>query len=249
MRPYRLYWGALAALFVLGSAGCATRGYVRDQVADLDRQIAQANGQLGASLQSTQGTATAAAAKADQASNAADAAGKMALGDVGYREAARFRIHFAFDKDAISDSARAILDQASDQIQKNPQYLIELLGFTDPIGTEAYNLGLGERRADAALRYLASKDLDEISRYQTVSYGQTPPESEESGWGQGPDRRQVAIVLVERTPGTGIAVTQNVGGSESSESMANQAMSAERPSNAPTFYGPTEPGSMRMDPK
>jgi peptidoglycan-associated lipoprotein len=53
------------------------------------------------------------------------------------------------------------------------QILIE--GHADERGTSAYNLALGERRANAAKDYLASLGVDS-SRVRTVSYGKERPQ-------------------------------------------------------------------------
>ena len=62
------------------------------------------------------------------------------------------------------------------------QVLIE--GHCDERGTAAYNLALGDRRANAAKEYLVSLGID-ASRLRTVSYGKERPfctENDESCW-------------------------------------------------------------------
>jgi peptidoglycan-associated lipoprotein len=57
-------------------------------------------------------------------------------------------------------------------------------GHCDERGTAAYNLALGDRRANAAKEYLVSLGID-ASRLRTVSYGKERPfctESTESCW-------------------------------------------------------------------
>lgn len=57
---------------------------------------------------------------------------------------------------------------------KYPQIAVLVAGNCDQRGTEQYNLGLGQRRADAARDYLVSKGVDG-SRIQTISYGKDRP--------------------------------------------------------------------------
>ncbi len=64
-------------------------------------------------------------------------------------------VNFAFDSTALDAAARAILDEAANQIQAKPAGVtLTLLGYTDKIGSDAYNLGLSQRRANAVKAYL-----------------------------------------------------------------------------------------------
>lgn len=69
-------------------------------------------------------------------------------------------IHFAFDKSLLNDSAKAILDEKLPVFKANPAMTIVMVGYTDERGTDAYNMALGERRAEATKAYLVSRDID-----------------------------------------------------------------------------------------
>jgi outer membrane protein OmpA-like peptidoglycan-associated protein len=69
------------------------------------------------------------------------------------------KIHFAFDKSVLTDSAKAILDEKAELFRANPAMTVVLLGYTDVTGTDAYNMALGARRASAAKAYLVSKGI------------------------------------------------------------------------------------------
>ncbi len=69
-------------------------------------------------------------------------------------------IHFAFDKSLLTDSARAILDDKVRVFRANPTMTIVIVGYTDAKGTDAYNMALGERRAEATKAYIVSKGID-----------------------------------------------------------------------------------------
>jgi len=69
----------------------------------------------------------------------------------------------------------AILDQAVDALNRYPQISVELDGHTDSIGTEEYNQGLSERRAQIVYDYLTSHGVD-ASRITAVrGFGETQP--------------------------------------------------------------------------
>ncbi|MGH8460702.1 MAG: OmpA family protein [Stenotrophobium sp.] len=87
-------------------------------------------------------------------------------------------VHFAFDKSDLTDYAKAILDNAANVInglsQKYPKLEVEVSGHTDWIGSEGYNQGLSERRANAVKKYLSRKGVDP-EHVQTHAYGETKP--------------------------------------------------------------------------
>ncbi|MBC7672448.1 MAG: OmpA family protein [Polaromonas sp.] len=68
-------------------------------------------------------------------------------------------IHFAFNKSVLTDSARALLDQKVAVFKANPELSIMMVGYTDRVGKDAYNMALGERRAKAARNYLVARGI------------------------------------------------------------------------------------------
>jgi OOP family OmpA-OmpF porin len=83
-------------------------------------------------------------------------------------------ILFDFDKYDIKPAAYPILDEALVVYQKNPGLRVEVQGFTDSIGTEEYNQGLSERRADAVRNYLVERGVDP-KKISTKGYGELNP--------------------------------------------------------------------------
>ena len=68
-------------------------------------------------------------------------------------------IQFAFDKSVLTDSARSVLDQKVEVFRANPEMSILMVGYTDPKGSDAYNMALGIRRAEATKAYLVGKGV------------------------------------------------------------------------------------------
>ncbi len=104
-------------------------------------------------------------------------------------------ILFGLDQTDIDPEARAILDSQASWLQRFPQVRATIEGHADERGTREYNLGLGDRRANAAKNYLVARGIDP-SRLTTISYGKERPValgSDESSWAQ--NRRAVTIVL------------------------------------------------------
>ena len=93
-------------------------------------------------------------------------------------------VYFDFDESSLRDDARSTLATDSRWLQRYPSIQILVEGHCDERGTEAYNLALGDRRANAVREYLASLGID-TSRIKTVSYGKERPfcsESTETCW-------------------------------------------------------------------
>ncbi|REJ82126.1 MAG: peptidoglycan-associated lipoprotein [Acidobacteria bacterium] len=90
-------------------------------------------------------------------------------------------VYFAFDSSALDQAARTRLAQNADFLKGDDgqAFIVTLEGHCDERGTNAYNLALGESRANAALDYLVSLGL-EASRFRTQSYGEERPVCEES---------------------------------------------------------------------
>jgi OOP family OmpA-OmpF porin len=67
---------------------------------------------------------------------------------------------FDFDKAALKPRAQAKLDDLAAQMQGADIRSIHVVGYTDGVGTDAYNDKLSERRANAVRDYLVSKGVN-----------------------------------------------------------------------------------------
>ena len=81
---------------------------------------------------------------------------------------------FDFDKYNIRPDAQKILDDLVSKLAGVNLEVIVAVGHTDSIGTEAYNLALSKRRADAVKQYLVSKGI-EANRIYTEGKGESQP--------------------------------------------------------------------------
>ena len=93
-------------------------------------------------------------------------------------------VYFDYDSAELLPPTREVLQAFFDQAQKRPDQSIRIEGNCDERGTREYNLALGQRRADAAKKYLTDLGLDE-SRITTVSYGKEHPRAlgqDEAAW-------------------------------------------------------------------
>ncbi|MFC0268414.1 peptidoglycan-associated lipoprotein Pal [Kushneria aurantia] len=110
---------------------------------------------------------------------------------MGQQAPSENRVYFDFDSDAIRPEFESMLNQQARYLQSNPSTSVVLEGHTDPRGTREYNLGLGERRANAVRQYLSIQGVSP-SQMEVVSYGEERPAASgnsEQAWAQ--DRRVV----------------------------------------------------------
>lgn len=100
-------------------------------------------------------------------------------------ETLRQRIHFEFDRSAITDSAAGVLRRKAEILRNNPSARIVIEGHCDERGSNEYNMALGQRRANAAREYLLELGVPEQVIARTVSYGEERPlvnRSTERAW-------------------------------------------------------------------
>jgi peptidoglycan-associated lipoprotein len=119
--------------------------------------------------------------------------------DVAAREAAERafleeNVHFAFDSFLLSDQARQTLRGKADYLRANPDIAVTVEGHCDDRGTDAYNMALGERRAESVTMFLANLGID-TNRLNTVSYGEERPIAMEHGEASWARNRRAQFVI------------------------------------------------------
>ena len=82
-------------------------------------------------------------------------------------------INFAFDSAQLNSAAKSILDNALPAIKGNPGN-ISVEGHTDSTGSDEYNQGLSQRRAQSVVDYLVSNGVSS-SNLNAVGYGESNP--------------------------------------------------------------------------
>ena len=95
-------------------------------------------------------------------------------------------VFFALDESSIQDAARASLTTNANWLKRWTATRITIEGHCDERGTAEYNLGLGERRANAVKAYLVELGVP-ANRIVIVSKGKESPfcaESNEACWQQ-----------------------------------------------------------------
>jgi len=83
-------------------------------------------------------------------------------------------VFFDYDKSDLSSGSRDTLANDAKLLKAASGVKIVIEGHCDERGTNEYNLGLGERRANAVKNYLVSLGIS-ASRIKTISYGEEKP--------------------------------------------------------------------------
>ncbi|MGB6308239.1 MAG: peptidoglycan-associated lipoprotein Pal [Steroidobacteraceae bacterium] len=102
-------------------------------------------------------------------------------------------IYFDFDKSEIKPEYANVITANARNLSSHPNMKMKLEGNTDERGTREYNIGLGERRAQAVKRALMLQGVAE-SQLTTVSFGSERPAVEgddEAAWAK---NRRVELV-------------------------------------------------------
>jgi OmpA-OmpF porin, OOP family len=74
-----------------------------------------------------------------------------------------------------SSDSLAILDQAVDTLKRYPQVHVTVAGYTDSVGTPAYNQGLSERRSKIVYDYLTAHGIDASRLDGPIGHGENDP--------------------------------------------------------------------------
>lgn len=105
-------------------------------------------------------------------------------------------IYFDYDRYDIKEEAKPILKEVSSILSRNKDIKVIIEGHCDERGTNEYNLGLGDRRANSAKEYLISLGIPS-GKVETISYGEEKSlcaEQTEECWAK---NRRAHFVLVE----------------------------------------------------
>ena len=83
-------------------------------------------------------------------------------------------VNFDNDQATLKADALAILDQAADSLKQWGDTKVEVAGHTDYRSSDAYNMSLSQRRADAVRTYLIGKGVA-ANRLTAMGYGESSP--------------------------------------------------------------------------
>ena len=175
-----------------------------------DAQAAdQKAGQAQQAAQTAQNSAQAADRKADSANQGVQQANnkintletRISSINDNYTQSETQTVTFAMNSATLAEEAKSSLDRiAGDLSGLNTGYMLELQGYTDGTGSEQYNVGLSQRRAEAVERYLVSKNIP-LFRVSIVGLGKENPIADnKTSAGRAQNRRVEVRVLKSSSP-------------------------------------------------
>jgi len=95
-------------------------------------------------------------------------------------------VYFDYDSSAIKPEYQSVVDAYAKYLTANPVAKVRVEGHTDERGTREYNIGLGERRANAVKDALTAQGVTP-AQISVISYGEERPLADghdESSWSQ-----------------------------------------------------------------
>jgi outer membrane protein OmpA-like peptidoglycan-associated protein len=212
----------MTVLAVGGTTACASKGFVRTSVGEVNTKVDS----LGRSIEETQErtrvnegrisevdqkaqaaaqSATAANAAAGEAANAAKAADAKAEAVDKASKRLVYEVvisedqgNFKFGKTDLPDEAKAKIDEMLAQVKADPKgAYFEIEGHTDNVGSPTLNERLGFERAEAVKRYLYEQHQVPLHRMNVISYGEEKPVAPNmTREGRAQNRRVVVKVLI-----------------------------------------------------
>jgi outer membrane protein OmpA-like peptidoglycan-associated protein len=105
-------------------------------------------------------------------------------------------IQFAFGSATFTEGTPPVIDDIVEIILKYPKSSFSVEGHTDSIGTKGYNQELSERRANAVVDYLSSRNVSS-SRLSASGLGETSPIDTNINSAGRANNRRVEIVFTK----------------------------------------------------
>ena len=108
------------------------------------------------------------------------------------------KVLFGYDQSDLSAQAQGSLNKLANVLKKYPDTNIEILGHTDDRGTDDYNQGLSQRRANSAAAYLRTNGITS-SRISTKGLGESDPKAtNETDEGRTENRRVEFVITANQ---------------------------------------------------
>lgn len=179
--------------------GCATKGFVREQVSVVDTKLQTTQGQVAQEQQQLQGhdqklaeldrTSREALDRAQQASKLAE--GKFQYSMVLSDDSIKFPVN----KAELSPEAQMRLSALADKLKTdNRNVYLEIQGYVDAREARV-NKRLGQERADTVRRFLNQQGVA-LNRMATISYGPDAPVAPNNTADDRAQNRRVNVIVM-----------------------------------------------------
>jgi outer membrane protein OmpA-like peptidoglycan-associated protein len=103
-------------------------------------------------------------------------------------------ILFPFNSDQVLPAGRGNLSELAQSLQRYPETEVLIVGHTDNVGSDEYNMGLSMRRAESAKNYLVSQGI-QPGRIRTAGRGETEPVADNTTEAGRQSNRRVEVAI------------------------------------------------------
>jgi OmpA-OmpF porin, OOP family len=208
----------LLALTMATTLGCASKNYVRQQTTPLinktnelddmtaknSRDIKDVDARAQAGIEQAENKAadanqkalaagqqaTQAQTLADNATRRVDTLQATVANLDNYHVVTETAVNFGFDRDNLTQDAKAALDHFAGDVANAKGYIITVEGGTDSTGPADYNYQLSQRRADSVIQYLAAQHNIPVHKIYLIGLGKDKPvDSNKTREGRAKNRR------------------------------------------------------------
>jgi len=215
---------ALAGVSLALSTGCATKNYARSQTTplinktnelddrtaqntrdlrDFDARTQQGVADVNARAAAADEKAMAAGRLADQAQLSASRAStgvNVLTNQVAnldnYHVVNETSVKFGFNQATLTKQSKEDLDNLAASIGNTPHWILALEGGADSVGSQDYNYGLSQRRADAVVQYLAQAHDIPAHKIYVIGLGKDRPVASNSTSAGRAENRRVEVRLM-----------------------------------------------------
>ena len=208
MKTFRLFTLGLAAFAIIAAASCSSMNRTQKGAVIGAAGGGAIGGVIGRSMGNTAmgaiigaavgGTAGAVIGRKmdKQAEEMQKVLGDAEVKRVGEGIVIEFKdkVLFGYDRSDVSEQAQANLKKLSNILEKYPDTNIEIIGHTDDKGSDEYNLGLSERRANSAASYIRAQGIAS-TRVKTKGMGESDPKSPNDTDASRAENRRVEFVI------------------------------------------------------
>ncbi|MBT8146691.1 MAG: OmpA family protein, partial [Gammaproteobacteria bacterium] len=105
-------------------------------------------------------------------------------------------VYFDFDQSVVRPQYFDEIQEVADFMEQYDDVVVELEGHTDSMGSEEYNLGLSQRRADAVRQVLIDRFDIQGSRVSATGFGESRPiATNDTAAGRQQNRRVITVIV------------------------------------------------------
>lgn len=105
-------------------------------------------------------------------------------------------VNFDFDRSEVKPEYLDEIQEVTDFMEQYPDVVVELEGHTDSVGTEQYNEGLSQRRANAVRQVMLDRFGISAGRVTARGFGEGQPvASNDTAAGRAQNRRVVTVII------------------------------------------------------